>query len=258
MKMTQQKEKDHSASRQYASSFNGSPNAFLSTVLLGVFAINQILITMVSGTMGIKSGMEGMTHIFRVQSANAMEIMMPILNEDGVTTHLQMMPTITELSGDPKSGDAVADGMAVMLAKGTPFYAPEGVSFDDPLGSLSAWGALEQSMSVPQELSERYKYLTNIFPCNFCCGSANQVTVAGHCGCAHAGAARGFLTYMLATYGDTYTNDQLVGEAYRWQALWYPAGVVEDYLLGTGRGDALHHNTHGGAGQDGMHGMTAL
>ena len=60
---------------------------------------------------------------------------------------------------------------------------------------------------------------------------------------------------MLEKYGDTYSDDQLFGEAYRWQAVWYPSGVVEDYLLATGRGDVLGHKTHGGAGADGRHGL---
>lgn len=60
---------------------------------------------------------------------------------------------------------------------------------------------------------------------------------------------------MLQTYGDKYTNEQLMGEAYRWTGIWYPKGVLEDYLLATGKGDVLGHQTHGGAGSDGRHGL---
>ena len=180
---------------------------------------------------------------------------MPIPNDDGNTTHLQLMPTITEVMGEPGSGDVVADAMAVMMATGTPFYAPDGITFDDPVGSLQIWGQYEK-MEISDDLTERYKRLIAIFPCNFCCGSANNVTFAGNCGCAHAKAARGFFKYMLSQYGDTYSDDQLFGEGYRWQAIWYPSGVVEDYLLATGRRDVMGHKTHGGAGSDGMHGFT--
>jgi hypothetical protein len=199
--------------------------------------------------------MQSVGGVFSVQQASAMEIMMPMLNEDGMTTHLQMMPTITEVSGEQKSTDIVQSAMDVMIASGAPFYAPEGIDFDDAVGALNGWGSYER-MEIPVEMEKRYQDITDSFPCNFCCGSAMSVAVNSRCGCAHAVAARGFFRYMLTTYGDTYSNDQLIGEAYRWQAIWYPSGVVEDYLLGTGRGDVLPHKAHGGVGGDGMHGMT--
>ncbi len=225
----------------------------LLSILIAVFVVNQIAIASVSQAMGITRSI-GFSFL-GAKAANAMEIMMPILNEDGVTTHLQMMPTITEVAGEPDSGDVVADAMTVMLATGTPLYAPEGVSFDDAVGALQAWGQYEKK-ELPSNLNDRYKRLISIFTCNFCCGSATRVTVNGNCGCAHSSAARGFFKYMLEQYADTYSDDQLVGEAYRWQAIWYPSGVVEDYLLATGRGSALGHKTHGGAGADGRHGIS--
>ena len=225
----------------------------LLSILIAVFVVNQIAIASVSQAMGATQGL--MAGMFGISAAQAMEIMMPVPNDDGKTTHLQMMPTITEVVGEPNSGDAVADAMAVMLATGTPFYAPEGVSFDDPVGALQLWGKYEK-MELDSEAEERYQRLISIFPCNFCCGSPTSVTLNGRCGCAHAKAARGFFKYMLSKYGETYSNDQLFGEAYRWQAVWYPSGVVEDYLLATGRGDVIGHKTHGGAGSDGKHGVT--
>ena len=225
----------------------------LLSLLIAVFVVNQIAIASVSQAMGATRGLIAGT--FGISAAQAMEIMMPVPNDDGKTTHLQMMPTITEVMGEPSSGDAVADAMAVMLATGTPFYAPEGVSFDDPVGALKLWGKYE-NMELTDEATERYQRLISIFPCNFCCGSPTDVTLNGRCGCAHAKAARGFFKYMLSEYGQTYSNDQLFGEAYRWQAVWYPSGVVEDYLLATGRGDVIGHKTHGGAGSDGRHGVT--
>ena len=223
----------------------------LLSILIAVFVVNQIAIASVSQAMGATHGL--LAGMLGISTANAMEIMMPIPNEDGNTTHLQMIPTITEVMGEPGSGDAVADAMVVMMATGTPFYAPEGISFDDPLGSLQVWGQYEK-MEMTDDLMERYGRLISMFPCNFCCGSPNNVTFAGNCGCAHARAARGFFKYMLTQYGDTYSDDQLFGEGYRWQAIWYPSGVVEDYLLATGRGDVIGHKTHGGAGE-GMHGI---
>lgn len=224
----------------------------LTFVLIAVFVVNQWLIGSVAEALGATRSL--LFALTGAEAAEAMEIMMPIPNEDGMTTHLQMMPTITPVAGEPRSGDLVADAKSVMIATGTPFYAPAGVSFDDPVGALATWGSYE-TMELVGTLMERYQRLISIFPCNFCCGSATRVTMNGNCGCAHAKAARGFFKYMLEQYGDTYSDDQLFGEAYRWQAVWYPSGVVEDYLLGTGRGDVMGHKTHGGAGEGGMHGM---
>ena len=224
----------------------------LLSVLIAVFVVNQIAIGSVSQAMGTTHGL--IASMFGISTANAMELMMPVVNEDTNTTHLRVMPTITQVPGEAGSGDVVADAMGVMLATGMPFYAPEGISFDDAVGSLQVWGTYEK-MELAADLMERYSRIISIFPCNFCCGGPTNVTLNGNCGCAHARAARGFFKYMLSQYGDTYSNDQLYGEAYRWQAIWYPSGVVEDYLLATGRGEVLGHKTHGGAGDDGAHGI---
>ncbi len=226
---------------------------WLLSILIAVFVVNQVALSSVSKAMGATSGL--MAGLLGVSTAQEMEIMMPILNADGKTTHLQMMPTLTPVSGEPGSGDAIADAKVVMMATGKPFYAPGEITFDDPVGALQAWGTYA-NMELASSLMERYQRLISIFPCNFCCGSPTGVTLNGRCGCAHANAARGFFKYMLSQYGDTYPDDSLFGEAYRWQAIWYPSGVVEDYLLATGRGSVLEHKTHGGAGADGRHGVS--
>lgn len=91
--------------------------------------------------------------------------------------------------------------------------------------------------------------------CSYCCGGPTSVTTINRCGCAHARAVQGFFKYMLQNYGDKYSDDQLLGEGHRWYAIWYPKGMLEDYLLATGKGDVLGHQTHGGAGADGRHGL---
>lgn len=224
-------------------------------IFIAVLAVNQVALVSVSHAMGTGIlHLQWMNNVLGVKEASAMEIMMPILNDDGVTTHLQMIPTITEVLGETGSSDTVADAMRVMIATGKPFYAPEGINFNDAVVALEKWGTYEE-LSLTDEQMERYNRLIETFTCNFCCGDAALVTRNGRCGCAHAKGARGFFKYMIQNYGDTYSDDQLFGEAYRWQAIWYPSGVIEDYLLGTGRGSVLEHNSHGGAGEDGMHGI---
>ena len=227
-------------------------NKVLLSILIAVFIVNQIAMASMSQAMGMTRAIK--LGILGSQPASAMEIIMPMLNDDGKTTSLMTMPTITEVLGEPDSGDVVADAMTVMVATGIPFYAPDGESFDDAVVVMQVWSQYENK-SISSELMDRYNRLISLLTCNFCCGSSTKVTLNSNCGCAHAKSARGFFKYMLEKYGDTYSDDQLLGEAYRWQAIWYPSGVVQDYLLATGRVSVLGHKTHGGAGSDGMHGL---
>lgn len=184
-----------------------------------------------------------------------MTIIAPKLNPDGKTTSLVEQPTITEVAANPNSGDALADAKVVMQATGKPFYAPDDISFDDPINAQKKWGAFEKSISLSGDLEARYQKLISMMVCSYCCGSPTSVTTINRCGCAHAKAVRGMFKYMLQNYGSEYSDDQLLGEAHRWYAIWYPKGMLEDYLLATGKSDALPHQTHGGAGTDGRHGL---
>lgn len=213
-----------------------------------LFAANQVL-------MSSMAPVSAFARILNVRSASAKTIIAPALSSDGKTTRLVEQPTISDVPANPNSGDAVADAKVVLLPTDSPFYAPEGISFRDAVNAEKKWGEYEKSISLTGTALERYDTLTDILPCNYCCGSPTQVTHNRQCGCAHAKAARGFFKYMLSTYGDTYSNEQLLGEAFRWQAIWYPKGAVEDYLLATGKESIIGHATHGGAGKDGMHGV---
>lgn len=226
------------------------------SLLIVLFLVNQFLIGQVSAMMGLMDGgFMNMGSMFGIQRVEAAMIMAPKLNPDGRTTSLVEQPTITALPGTPHTGDAVADAKAVMTPTGKPFYAPDDISFDDPINAQHKWGAYEDSITLSGDLMNRYNQIIATFTCNYCCGSPTQVTTVNRCGCQHAKAWRGFFKYMLQTYGDKYTNEQLKGEAYRWTGIWYPKGVLQDYLLATGKESAFPHETHGGAGTDGRHGL---
>lgn len=227
-----------------------------------LFLFNQILIGQVSAGMGLRPGNSVLglgtsvvNSLFGVKTAGATTIIAPKLNPDGRTTSLVEQPTITEVPGNPNTKDPVADAKFVMTPTGKPFYAPDDISFNDPINAQNKWGAYKDSINLTGDLQARYNDLINTFTCNYCCGGPTNVTVIARCGCRHAKAWSGFFKYMLQTYGDKYTNEQLRGEAYRWSGIWYPKGVLEDYLLATGKGDVLGHTTHGGAGADGRHGL---
>lgn len=224
--------------------------------LIILFLLNQLMITRISLVMGMTSS-GGLIAPFLGKSNSASKtIIAPKINPDGKTTSLVQWPTITEVMANPNSGNALADAKAVMIAAGKPFYAPEDISFDDPINAQKKWGAFEKSIKLSAEQEARYqKLITTMMTCSYCCGGPNNVTMNKNCGCAHAKAVRGFYRFMIQNYTDQYSDEQLVGESHRWYALWYPKGMLEDYLLATGNESALPHNSHGGAGSNGRHGL---
>lgn len=224
--------------------------------LAGVFLINQILMAQVSAALGMTASSGFVATLLGIQTKSSYTIIAPKINPDGKTTSLVEWSTITEVKAFPNSGDALADAKVVMIATGKPFYAPDDVAFDDPVNAQKKWGVYETSIRLSTEQEARYqKLISTMMTCSYCCGGPNNVTMNKNCGCAHAKAVRGFYRFMITNYGDKYSDEQLVGESHRWYALWYPKGMLEDYLLVTGNDSALPHQSHGGAGSDGRHGL---
>ncbi len=233
----------------------------LGIVILGL-VVNHVAIQDVAWAMGYKLtplGVGSVTifigELIAPQAKAAKEIIATKLNPDGRTTTIGKWPTITEVPAEPKGVDAVAAAKVVMLPTGTPFYAPEGISFDDAIGALSKWGQYEDSLQLTGDVQARWEKVVSTMTCDYCCGTPTNVTHINNCGCAHAKAFRSIAKYLLQNYGDKYSNDEIIGELQRWKSVWYPKNTIEDYLLATGRGDVLGHGTHGGAGRDGKHGF---
>lgn len=224
-------------------------------ILAILFLINQSFLNRVALSMGLTTK-TSIPALFGINGRASKTIIAPLLNPDGKTTSLVEQPTITEVPANPNSGDALADAKVVMIPTGKPFYAPDDISFDDPINAQKKWRSIGLAMQLTKEQEARWNNLNNTFTCNYCCGGPNNVTVISRCGCAHAYAWKGFFRYMIATYGDEYTDDELKGEAFRWSGIWYPKGVLEDYLLATGNSNALPHTKHGGVGSDGLHGLS--
>lgn len=222
------------------------------TVLL---AVNQFLIGSMAPKAHGASPFQSLKALFSTQSAGAREILSTKLNPDGKTTTIAKWPTITEVPAEPKGMIALEAAKIVMIPTGTPFYAPPGISFDDPVAALAAWQGYEQQIQLSPELQKRWDNIVGTTTCDYCCGGPGRVTMITNCGCRHAQAYRSIAKYLLQNYGDKYTDDEIHGELQRWKSAWYPKGVIEDYLLATGRGEVLGHQTHGGAGADGMHGF---
>lgn len=240
----------------------GLENALI-VVLIVIFTTNHLLIGQVAGAMGMKRTTGGnvagvgrfIGSLLGAKTAAAKTIIAPKLNPDGLTTTLSEWPTITDVPANPDTGDAVADAKVVMIPTGTPFYAPEGISFDDPVGALAAWGKYEDEIALTGDLEARWQNIIGTMTCDYCCGSPDRVTVINRCGCNHAKAWRSIAKYLIQNYGSEYSDDEILGELKRWRGAWYPKGSIEDYLLATGKGDVLGHETHGGAGSDARHGF---
>ncbi len=225
-------------------------------LLAGLFLVNQLLISQIAAGFGMTTQRGFVAQLLGIQTKSTYTIIAPKVNPDGKTTSLVEWPTITEVPANPRSGNALSDAKVVMIATGKPFYAPDDISFDDPINAQKKWGAYERSIKLSAEQEARYqKLISTMMTCSYCCGGPNNVTMNKNCGCAHAQAVRGFYRFMIQNYGDKYSDEQLVGESHRWYAIWYPKGMLEDYLLATGNESALPHESHGGAGPDGRHGI---
>lgn len=227
----------------------------LTLGLTALFLFNQYLIGQISETTGLRPKGSLIGSVLGLKTAATYSVIAPKLNSDGKTTSLVEQPTISEVPPNPNTRDPVEDAKIVMIPTGKPFYAPEDTSFDDPLNAQKKWQIFNKSLQLTPEQEQRWKGLTNTFTCNYCCGGPNNVTVIARCGCQHSKAWQGFFKYMIVSFGDKYSDDQLKGEAYRWTGIWYPKGVLEDYLLATGKSEAMTHAPHGGAGSDNRHGL---
>lgn len=172
-------------------------------------------------------------------------ILGPGLKADG-TSGVREYPTISDVPNPSATGDAVQDALNKYVPTGTPWYGQEaGVSFDDPLGSLNKWGQYDGGLGggrfhvegvtinekdLSPAAQERYRKLINLFTCDFCCGSPQNPTRIGNCGCSHSAAWRGIFKFFLKNYENKFTDEQLMGEATRWKTLWYPGPTVKKIL----------------------------
>ncbi len=149
----------------------------------------------------------------------------------GYKSIVKPLPTISELSIVPSTGDAVQDLLNNIVPTGTPWYGEQaGVSFDDPIAAQNRW-ATYRSLQLSSAEQERWNRIANSFTCDYCCGSPQNPTIITRCGCAHAAAAQGMAKWFIKYYGDSYSDEEIYGEMARWYALWYPKGTIERIIL---------------------------
>lgn len=178
----------------------------------------------------------------------------PQLNPDGRTTKLVEWPTISEAPALQDTGDAAQDAIRAIVPTGVPWYLAEepglgmGISFDDPIKAQKTWGNFGRAVELGPAEEARFKKIDSIYTCDYCCGGPNAVTTINRCGCAHAYAWKGVAKFFLKYYPEKFTDEEIIGEMTRWKALFYPKGMIQNFLVYTGKSDVSILNQGGVVG----------
>jgi hypothetical protein len=124
------------------------------------------------------------------------------------------------------------DAIDIMIPTGTPEYGEEmGVSFDEPVKSLSLLAKANRQLQLTDEEFQRWKSIVSKpvgISCEFCCGVGPiGVDSKGNsrCGCQHNPALLA-LTKWLVKYRPNYSDAEIVREAMRWKTLFFPKDMV--------------------------------
>lgn len=132
------------------------------------------------------------------------------------------------------TGNVAQDVINTLIPTGTPAYGPElGVSFDDPVGSLTKLARLDRAVptsSLSAEQKQRYVAIDTKISCEFCCSAPAVIDSSGRdlCGCSHSAAIRGLTKYLITTKtADEWSDDAIYAELTRYKSQWYPKNMVE-------------------------------
>lgn len=200
-------------------------------ILVLMLVINNFMITAAFASGSAASGNISIKHGFEYGSKVTLKPM-PLANGEsprfqGYRTIVKPLPTISELSLSPPTGDVAQDIVNNVVPTGTPWYGQEaGVSFDDPITAQNLW-AKGRAIQLSPEEQKRWERIVNSFTCDYCCGSPQQPTIITRCGCAHSAAAQGMAKWFIKNYGGKYSDEEIYGEMARWYAVWYPGPTVQ-------------------------------
>ncbi len=144
------------------------------------------------------------------------------------------------LSAAAGGGTDIAALAAKILPSGIPpvYGAELGVSFDRAAEAIPVLSRYEQD-TRPDKLSgeqlARYVKIGQMTSCEFCCGARTMVFNDGRkaCACAHSAAMRGAVAYLIDKHGDM-TDQQILGEANKWKAVFFPGPMVQRYAAANG------------------------
>ena len=249
-----------------------NPFSFMEKLSWGFVALIAILIffnqfqilqadALVNGASPVSSFVKSVSSPLKLGSGKSGVVIGPQINSDGRTTKLVEWTTISETPAPKSTGNPTNDAIVAVVPIGTPFYLLEGpgaekvkgASFDDPIASQKIWASLlgsrrfgtENQIQLNPDEQKRWNKIVSLFTCDYCCGGPNSVTTINQCGCAHSFAWQGMAKFFIKYYPQ-YTDEQIMGEMTKWKAIWYPKGMIEDYLVYTGQQPASIL-THGGS-----------
>ncbi|MBI2578859.1 MAG: hypothetical protein HYW26_04055 [Candidatus Aenigmarchaeota archaeon] len=204
-------------------------------VLVLMLVANNFLITTAYANAGASAGLNGDSVSLKTGFEYGSKVTlkpMPLATGEsprfqGYRTIVKPLPTISELSLSPPTGDVVQDLVNNVVPRGTPWYGQEaGVTFDDPIQAQQLW-AKGRAIQLDAAEEQRWSRIVNSFTCDYCCGSPQNPTIITRCGCAHSAAAQGMAKWFVKNYGDKYSDEEIYGEMARWYALWYPGPTVK-------------------------------
>lgn len=124
------------------------------------------------------------------------------------------------------------DAVDVIIPTGTPDYGPQlGVSYDDPVGSLSVLARLDRQLQLTGEDQQRYLNIITKpvgISCEYCCGVGPIGADANgnsRCGCQHNPALLALTKWLIQN--TDYSDAEVIREALRWKALFFPQKMVD-------------------------------
>lgn len=265
---------EHGANAEHGEKSKKAPLTFHEKLSYGVIAFISLLIlfnqfqisqvnSLVTGTASpLSSFVKSVSYsTLNLGSGKSGVIIGPQINPDGRTTKLVEWPTISGTPAPKDTGNPMQDAIATVVPTGTPFYVLEGpgnerikgVTFDDPVTSQKVWASLlgsrrfgtSNTIQLTPEEEKRWDKIVSTFTCDYCCGGPNSVATINRCGCAHSYGWQGMAKFFIKYYPD-YSDEQIMGEMTKWKGLWYPQGMILDYLVYTGQ-QPVSILTHGGS-----------
>ncbi len=141
--------------------------------------------------------------------------------------------TATLAVGSEGAGSAVNVNALItqLVPRGVPrVYGPElGVSFEDPVNSMSKLAQFDGRIQLSGENLQKYVRVGSKISCEYCCGAPAIIDSRGRaaCGCAHSAAMRGLLAYLVDKHSNEFTEEQMLEELGKWKILFFPKNTIE-------------------------------
>ncbi len=206
--------------------------SILVLIAIGLLSYNQFMIFHISSNLGIKgAAIKGV----KFSSEGEKDISDVDLSEiKGTGFAIAALFPVENI-------ETPQDAIDMIVPTGTPGYGEAmGVTFDDPEGSLSTLANAQRTLlaGLTPEEKERFINLASKpvgISCEYCCGlQAVGIRDDGSssCGCKHNPALLSVTMWLIQN--TDYTDAEILREALKWKALFFPKDMVEIALTVAG------------------------